>query len=138
MSKSIPLSKNYGANPTIPICFWCGEEKNEIALLGKLKGDAEAPRKTWLLGDYEPCDKCKDHFGKGILIIEASTVPLIDKQPPYLQEDAYPTGNYVVLSEEGTRKIFTENVAEKLIEKKKGFMDEANFSNLFGNIGKED
>ena len=36
MSKSIRLSPAHGVNPTIPICFWCGNEKNEIALMGKL------------------------------------------------------------------------------------------------------
>lgn len=24
----ITLSPKYGVNPTIPVCFWCGEEKN--------------------------------------------------------------------------------------------------------------
>ena len=44
MSNNIKLSEKYGMNPTIPVCFFCQEEKNEIALLGKLKGDAEAPK----------------------------------------------------------------------------------------------
>ena len=39
MSKSIRLSKEHGVNPTIPICFWCEKDKNEIAMLGKLKGE---------------------------------------------------------------------------------------------------
>lgn len=30
----IKLSPKYGVNPTIPVCFWCGKEKNEIALMG--------------------------------------------------------------------------------------------------------
>ena len=40
-TNSIKISQKHGVNPTIPICFWCGKEKNEIALLGKLPGDAE-------------------------------------------------------------------------------------------------
>lgn len=67
MSKRIKLSEKYGVNPTIPVCFWCGESKNEIALLGRLgdarKGeDIEAPKNMVL--DYEPCDKCKEKFTK--------------------------------------------------------------------------
>ena len=54
MSKGdIRLSKKYGVNPSIPICFWCGQEKNEIALLGHIgdgrRGeDLEAPRNILL------------------------------------------------------------------------------------------
>lgn len=35
---SIKLSSKHGVNPTIPVCFFCGEEKNEIALLGRIGG----------------------------------------------------------------------------------------------------
>ena len=28
----IKLSPKHGLNPTIPVCFWCGEERNEVAL----------------------------------------------------------------------------------------------------------
>lgn len=31
---SVRLHPKYGVNPTIPTCFWCGKDKNEIALLG--------------------------------------------------------------------------------------------------------
>ncbi len=57
MSAGIKVSPKHGVNPTIPICFWCGEEKGEIALLGKLPGDAEAPRNMVL--DYEPSGRTK-------------------------------------------------------------------------------
>lgn len=139
MSKSIPLSKKYGVNPTIPICFWCGEEKNEIALLGKLKGDAEAPKSTWILGDYEPCDECKSKWEKGIRIVEASHIPLTDKQPPYLQKDAYPTGNIMVITEDGAKKIFSEEVIDKILEKKCVLVDEKTMRELYRIFsGKED
>ena len=45
----IKLSPKHGLNPTIPVCFWCGEERNEVALLGhsgdgRKHEDFEAPR----------------------------------------------------------------------------------------------
>lgn len=43
MSNSIRLSPKHGLNPSISVCFFCGEDKNEIILPGKLEGDAEAP-----------------------------------------------------------------------------------------------
>ena len=37
MSKGIEISPKHGVNPTIPICFWFGEEKGEIVLLGRVR-----------------------------------------------------------------------------------------------------
>jgi hypothetical protein len=54
----VRVSEKHGVNPTIPLCYFCGKEKGEIALLGKLRGDVEAPRNTVL--DMEPCDLCKE------------------------------------------------------------------------------
>jgi hypothetical protein len=54
MSKNIILSEKHGVNPSITVCPICGKEIG-IALLGKLKGDEEAPRK--IIEDL--CDECK-------------------------------------------------------------------------------
>lgn len=58
MSDDITLSPKHGVNPCIPLCAFCGEEKNQIALLGKLRDDKEAPK--YAVIDAEPCDNCKD------------------------------------------------------------------------------
>ena len=100
---SIRLSKKHGVNPTIPICFFCKEHRNEIILMGKLKDDAEAPKN--IIVDYEPCDKCKEKFKEGVLIIEATQYPNVEKQPA-LQKDAYPTGRYVLLKPESLKEPF--------------------------------
>ena len=76
----IRVSQKHGVNATIPICAWCGKQKNEIALLGKLPGDAEAPHNVIL--DYEPCDECKAQWEQGVAIIEVSTRPVAEGQPP--------------------------------------------------------
>lgn len=73
--KGIKLSPKHGVNPCIPICCWCGEEKNEIALLGKLKDDAGAPRNAVI--DYEPCEECQAKFNMGVVFIE------VTKNQPY-------------------------------------------------------
>ena len=119
---SIRLSKKWGVNPTIPICFWCGEEKNEIAMLGKLKGDIEAPRTMWIPGDYDPCDSCKDNFEKGIVLFEAEKEPVINEnQPPFY--GAYPTGRYMVIKEEAFKRIFNEDIYEQVNKVKRCFID---------------
>lgn len=100
MSGSIKLSPKHGLNPTLPVCFFCGETKNEIALLGKIgkRGeDLEAPKKVIL--DYEPCDACKEKFAQGVLLVEVTNSPNTEGQFP-ISKDAYPTGRYVVVRPE--------------------------------------
>lgn len=101
MSNSIKLSPKHGVNPTIPVCFFCGKEKNEIALLGQIgdrrKGeDFEAPKNVVL--DYEPCEECKKKFAEGVLLIEVTNSPEVIGMP--IAKDAYPTGRYVVVRPE--------------------------------------
>lgn len=109
MSKGIELSPEYGLNPTLPVCFFCGEEKNEIALMGRMRSrkgardDLEAPKRMLL--DYEPCDKCREKFSQGVLLIEVNSYPMADNQPP-IQEGAYPTGKYVVVNPEALVEDF--------------------------------
>lgn len=97
---SIRVSEKYGVNPTIPVCFFCGEEKNEIALLGKItnkqtKEEIEAPMRMVL--DYEPCDKCKEAWSKGVALIEVTQK---DLGRPNIAPNAQPTGRVAVLKEE--------------------------------------
>lgn len=66
MSKNIRLSEKHGVNPSITVCPICGKETG-IALLGKLKGDEEAPRK--IIGDI--CDDCISKLGNDKIYILA-------------------------------------------------------------------
>lgn len=43
MSKSIKISPKHGVNPSMLQCACCGKDMG-IALFGRLKGDAEAPK----------------------------------------------------------------------------------------------
>lgn len=122
MSKnSIPISPKHGLNPTIPICFFCGQEKNEIALMGKLKGDVEAPRAICL--DYEPCDHCKELFAQGILCIGVTDCPLPDGRPP-ISGSLYPTGAYMVVTEDFIQRLIVdEEVRKNVLDKRTMLLD---------------
>lgn len=71
--KGITLSPKHGLNPSLDLCFWCGEAKG-VAILGRIhekKGDRtdlEAPK--GMVFSLEPCDKCKERFKQGIHLIE--------------------------------------------------------------------
>lgn len=120
---SIKISPKHGVNPTIPVCFFCGKEKQELALLGKLKGDVEAPMNMVL--DYEPCEHCKRLFEKGVLVIGVSdTAP--DGRPPIQKKgktNLYPTGAYIVATKDFITRVFEDEIAENLLKAGKCLMD---------------
>lgn len=110
MSKGILLSPNHGLNPTIPVCFWCGQDKNEIALMGRIgnprKGeDLQAPMRAVI--DFEPCEECRKKMESGFTVMEATMRPNYASSME-MQDGVYPTGRYVVLRMEAARKIFTD------------------------------
>lgn len=122
MSKGIEISPKHGLNPTIPVCFWCGKEKNEIALLGRIRekttnrfganvtkrdSDIEAPRRMVI--DYEPCDECKKMWDSGVAVIEVQETPINPNQPE-IQKGLYPTSRYVVMTVEGADRVFPQHV----------------------------
>lgn len=60
---SITVSPKYGINPSLLKCPLCGKHTG-IALLGKLKGDIEAPRET--TGGL--CDECRAKYVTCIVV----------------------------------------------------------------------
>lgn len=128
--KGVKLSPKYGVNPCIPICCWCGKEKNEIALLGKLKGDAEAPRNAVI--DYEPCEECQAKFNLGVVLIEVTKNQPNDNIMPIQKQDGvslYPTFRYSVIKLEAAKKLF-EN--ETLINGSRLLIEDNLYSRLVG------
>ena len=71
-------------------CFWCNEDIG-VAIPKELK-DSCNDNYEGVFMDYEPCDKCKENWEKGDVIIEAQNTPVFKDQPP-IGKDAYPTGN---------------------------------------------
>lgn len=133
MSNSIKLSPKHGVNPTIPVCFFCGEEKNEIALLGHIGDgrkheDFEAPMHMVL--DYEPCDKCKEQWSKGVAIIEVTQTPFSDGRPP-IQKDLYPTGRHVVIKPEAWSKVATD---QEWVAGQRCLVEDSAFDQMFGEM----
>lgn len=123
-NKGIRISPKYGVNPTIPICFFCGKEKNEVALLGRIgKGteDLEAPH--YALLDYEPCEECLKKMATGITLVEVTTTPNSENQPS-IAKDAYPTENWWIVDEDFVRSnIQPPELAEQVILHRKCLVD---------------
>ena len=54
----IPISPKHGLNPALVVCPCCGADEG-VALMGRLKDDAEAPRRIL---DVGPCSRCTLEF----------------------------------------------------------------------------
>ena len=121
MGKGIKVSPKHGLNPTIPICFWCGKERGEVALLGRLPGDAEAPKNVVL--DYEPCECCRAGMARGFTLMEATSQPN-DRGQVEAQAGVYPTGRFLVIKKEVALKAFGD------IGSDKAYVDAAMFHRL--------
>jgi hypothetical protein len=92
----IRLSPKYGVNATLTICFYCGGETG-VALLGLLKGDAEAPKRTCL--DSAPCASCAEHIKEGVFLIEVDEEKSPDRNNPWR------TGRLCVVKEEAIKRM---------------------------------
>jgi len=114
MSKGIKLSPKHGLNPSQVICVFCGEVK-ELAIMGKLKGDAKAPTKV--IVDYEPCPECKKKMDQGTTLMEVTQVEPADKRPP-IRDGLWLTGRWCVITTESAENIFNRD--DKIIMLEEG------------------
>lgn len=121
MEKRLKLSPTHGVNPSISKCFFCGGGKEDIVLCGKLPKDAEAPFRT--LVDYEPCEKCRERFGKNVVLIAVANEPTLEGQPP-IQGGLYPTGAYMVVDEAAVNRIYEKDAAKTVMEAGRCLVDQ--------------
>lgn len=98
------ISKEHGLNPSISTCFICGENKNEILLLGHNKGK-KAPHTACY--NYEPCDKCKEFMKQGIILISV--------RDGESNNNPYRTGGWVVIKEDAAKRILSKEIIDKRI-----------------------
>lgn len=125
MKGSITLHPEFGVNPSLDICFWCGEASG-VALLGR-NGGKEAPRK--IISSMEPCTKCQEGMAQGITLMEASPKRLMENMPA-IQEGIYATGRWIVVKEEAIPGMFNPEMEEALLKSRKGFVEVGVFDML--------
>lgn len=127
---SIRLHKEHGVNPSLVVCFWCGEGTG-VALLGHNKGK-EAPPK--IVGSLEFCDACMSRVGDGIIFIEAVTEEPAGGMPE-IQEGLYPTGSFTAVKRDAVSNFLTGDYLTSVLEKGKCLLDTEAYQQLFGHIG---
>ncbi len=97
-------------------CFWCGGDKNELIMSTRMDSKWCSNKNKSVVINYEPCDKCKKEFDKGVHIIEIAETPFIDKQPE-IQKGVYPSGNMWVIANNIAKDIFSTDSKKILITK---------------------
>ena len=109
---TITLSPKHGVNPSITHCECCGKTIG-VAMMGRLKGDAEAPIDVYL----GLCDDCQKVINQGgVMVIEVRDG---EKSP-----NPYRTGRIV-----GCSKQFKDRCK---IESPIVYMEESMFTQIFG------
>ena len=96
MGRDLRLHPEYGVNPTIPTCFYCGKDKNEVALLGaNYKGQAP----MHMVIDIEPCDECKAKYADYTLLIEVDA-RYNNVSGQHMKRKPQPTGRWCAIRKE--------------------------------------
>jgi hypothetical protein len=113
MSGSILLSEKHGVNPAVPICFFCGKEKNEIILAGKMSGDKEAPRNcVW---NMDPCEACEEYMKQGVILISVKEEDSADSP--------HRTGGWIVVKDSCIAGLIeNEEAREGILKRRMAFV----------------
>lgn len=116
MRGRIRIRPKHGLNPTLPVCFWCGEPTGEIAILGAAyKG--EAP--MHMIVNREPCDTCEGAWALGIVVFEA------------VEDTREPTGSWSVITEDGASQIFHDNKLKVVLGLRRCMISQASYRQIF-------
>lgn len=87
----------------IDVCFWC--------MRAKKSGDGKPEH-----FNYDPCAECAEWWSKGVLVIQVTDNDLGN---PAIIDGVYPTGKWVVISEENVKNVLTDYPSiDKIIDTK--------------------
>lgn len=111
---SIQISEKHGLNPSLLKCICCGKEYG-IAVLGKLKNDAEAPKYIY----QGLCTNCER-------VINSGGTMIIEIKDGEKGVNPFRTGRIVGVSKDYKEKC---NIDDSII-----YMEESMFSNIFKNV----
>lgn len=111
---SIKLSPKYGVNPSVLHCICCGKDYG-VAMLGKLKGDKEAPRDIY----QGLCNQCHG-------VIDQGGAMIIEVGDGETGNNPYRTGRIVGVSKDFKERNHLENSIM--------YMERSLFSKIFGGV----
>lgn len=111
---SITLSPKHGVNPSVLHCICCGKDYG-VAMLGKLKGDKEAPRDLY----QGLCNDCEG-------VVKQGGAMIIEVGDGETGNNPYRTGRLVGVSKDFKERNHLENSIM--------YMKRSLFSKVFGGV----
>jgi hypothetical protein len=119
------LHPEFGLNPTMTVCFWCGKPDNNIALLGNAY-KKEAPK--YLCVNADPCDVCATTQALGITFAEVSH----DGAGPTINKDGEKlTGRWATVAEKSVINwIAPGETLNKILQDRKAFITPEVFAKI--------
>lgn len=105
----------------IPVCYFCGREKNEIMLPTGLtpKHAKQIKEAHGKVVNYEPCEECKKMMEQGVMLIQCGD-----------NNQDYRTGKYVVVKDQAIPEIFPPEYAEQALKMRAMFVSETAWRNI--------
>lgn len=116
---AVRLSRKHGVNPSMMVCFYCNEPYG-VALLGRLRGDAEAPRQA--VYNMQPCPQCEGWMSQGVILISV--------RDGESGENPYRTGGWVVATDEAISRMLDTKTAEHILKCRWAFVPDAGWDIL--------
>ena len=109
----IRLSRQHGVNPSLDMCFVCGEDTGTIVLPGQLPGDAQAPsRAVW---SHEPCQDCLALMKQGVFLVSV--------RDGETGNNPYRTGRIAVVTDDAIRRIITSlSLQDSILQQRVAFV----------------
>jgi len=144
----IEINEEFGVNPTMSMCFFCGEEKGELVLFGAegfkklnektgIYESAQAPMK--MVVDATPCQKCQEKWSIGITFLEMTEIEVISEmkrgKPTKFEKQMVPTGRLSVITEEAAIHMLSKSEEkDEVLKRRIALMTVEDYEKIFGNV----
>ncbi len=119
----IRVSPQHGVNPSMGVCFFCGQDDGTVVLPGRLRGDEQAPRRA--VWTREPCPACKVLMEQGVMLISVDEKRTTDRDNPFR------TGKIAVIRDSGIARMITNaELLADILEKRVCFVPDDAWAKL--------
>lgn len=120
MRDGIRLCPDKGVYPILSVCWWCGENTNELVLAGmqghKIARELGQKEVREAVFSMEPCDNCKALQQQGVMLVAVAGHSTSD--------NPVRTGPMAVVKDEAVKRMFGEDSAAAAIEKRAAFIED--------------
>ena len=114
----IRLSPKHGVNPSLGVCYICGEDDGTVVLPGRLPDDAEAPRRA--VWSRAPCPTCRAYMQDGVVFLSVR-----DGEHGV---NPFRTGQYAVVRDEAVQRLIREPLQTEVLKTRVCFVEDSTWA----------